>query len=88
MESPGKTAGTAGMPHTALKGEVVYIRAFDLAYDMRRQRILHILGQPVQEYTVGPSKPAPEAGLLLSAADGDAAIENVRDLRAGRWRFH
>jgi len=60
MESPD----AAGMPSTSLKGEVVYIRAFDLAYDMRRQRIPSILGQPVQGYSVGPSKPAPKQGFF------------------------
>jgi hypothetical protein len=64
MESPGKTAGTAGMPQTALRGEVIYVRAFDLAYDMKRQRIPQILGQVVQEYVVGPSKPAPKQGFF------------------------
>ncbi len=64
MESPGTSAGTARMPHTSLRGEVVYIRAFDLAYDMRRQRIPRILGEPVQEYAVGPSKPAPKQGFF------------------------
>ncbi len=59
-----ESAGTARMPHTALRGEVVYIRAFDLAYDMRRQRVPCILGQPVQEYVVGPSKPAPKQGFF------------------------
>ena len=47
-----------------LKGEVVYIRAFDLAYDMKRQRIPQILGQTVQDYLVGPSKPGPKPGFF------------------------
>ena len=47
-----------------LRGEVVYIRAFDLAYDMKRQRIERILGQDVQEYFVGPSKPGPKQGFF------------------------
>jgi len=58
------SSGTAGMPPTLLRGEVVYIRAFDLAYDMRRQRIASILGQPVADYLVGPSKPAPKQGFF------------------------
>ncbi len=60
MESPD----VAGMPSTSLKGEVVYIRAFDLAYEMRRQRIPRILGQPVQDYVVGPTKPVPKQGFF------------------------
>ena len=50
--------------HAALTGEVVYIRAFDLAYDMKRQRIPEILGQTVHDYHVGPSKPGPKAGFF------------------------
>ncbi len=49
-----------GTQQASLKGEVVYIRAFDLAYDMKRQRIGQILGQQVQDYLVGPSKPGPK----------------------------
>jgi hypothetical protein len=49
---------------TALRGEVVYIRAFDLAYDMKRQRIPQILGRDVQDYLVGPSKPGPKQGFF------------------------
>jgi hypothetical protein len=48
----------------ALQGEVVYIRAFDLAYDTTRQPIPRILGQEVQEYLVGPSKPGPKQGFF------------------------
>ncbi len=55
---------SAGIPSDpregALKGEVVYIYAFDLAYDMNRQPIPTILDQPVNEYLVGPSKPGPK----------------------------
>lgn len=43
-----------------IKGEVVYVYAFDLAYDMNRQPISTILDRPVQEYLVGPSKPGPK----------------------------
>jgi hypothetical protein len=47
-----------------LKGEVVYVWAFDLAYDMQRQRIARVLGQEVREYFVGPSKPGPKHGFF------------------------
>jgi hypothetical protein len=55
---------TIARQQATLTGEVVYIRAFDLAYDMRRQRIAEILGQTVQEYHVGPSKPGPKTGFF------------------------
>ena len=41
-------------------GEVVYIYAFDIAYDMKRQPIVELLGQPVQNYCIGPSKRSPK----------------------------
>ena len=33
-----------------LSGEVVYIRAFDLAYDMKRQRIDRMLGRDMADW--------------------------------------
>lgn len=50
----------SGPNEQALRGEVVYIYAFDLAYDMNRQPIPTILDRPVSEYLVGPSKPGPK----------------------------
>jgi hypothetical protein len=50
--------------HAALEGQVVYIRAFDLAYDTKRQRIPRLLDQEVQDYLVGPSKPGPKQGFF------------------------
>lgn len=41
-------------------GEVVYIYAFDLAYDMRKVPISELLGQPTSEYSVGPDKRSPK----------------------------
>src|SRR5262245_37635924 len=40
-------------------GEVVYIHAFDVAYDMNRQPIRELLGQPVAEFAVDASKRSP-----------------------------
>ncbi len=42
------------------RGEVVYIYAFDIAYDMKRQPIVELLGKPVQDYSIGPSKRSPK----------------------------
>src|SRR3954454_7362052 len=41
------------------KGEVVYIYAFDVAYDMSRQPIRELLGQPVAQFVVDASKRSP-----------------------------
>src|SRR5204863_7493691 len=41
------------------KGEVVYIYAFDLAYEMTRQPVRELLGQPVAQVVVDASKRSP-----------------------------
>src|SRR5512135_1445264 len=40
-------------------GEVVYIYAFDVAYDMTRQPVRELLGQPVAQFVVDSSKRSP-----------------------------
>ncbi len=40
-------------------GEVVYIYAFDLAYEMTRQPVRELLGQPVAQFVVDASKRSP-----------------------------
>ncbi len=42
------------------RGEVVYIYAYDLAYDTKREPLGQLLGQPVSEYSIGPSKRSPK----------------------------
>src|SRR5208283_653688 len=41
------------------RGEVVYIYAFDVAYDMARKPIGELLGQPVAQFVVDASKRSP-----------------------------
>ena len=41
-------------------GEVVYIYAFDVAYDMTRQPTRELLGQPVAQFAVDASKRSPK----------------------------
>jgi hypothetical protein len=41
------------------RGEVAYIYAYDLAYDMKRHTINRILSQPTREYLISPSKRSP-----------------------------
>src|SRR5215472_9762857 len=41
------------------RGEVVYIYAFDLAYEMIRQPVRELLGQPVAQFVVDASKRSP-----------------------------
>src|SRR5712671_5435941 len=40
-------------------GEVVYIYAFDVAYEMTRQPVRELLGQPVAQFVVDTSKRSP-----------------------------
>src|SRR3954451_9095482 len=40
-------------------GEVVYIYAFDVAYEMTREPVREVLGQPVAQFAVDASKRSP-----------------------------
>src|SRR6476660_6259427 len=40
-------------------GEVVYMYAFDVAYEMTRQPVQELLGQPVAQFQVDASKRSP-----------------------------
>src|ERR1043166_1400161 len=44
---------------TRLAGEVVYIYAFDVAYEMKRLPVRELLGQPVAQFVVDATKRAP-----------------------------
>src|SRR5689334_14319459 len=44
---------------TRYSGEVVYIYAFDMAYEMKRQPVRELLGQPVAQFVVDASKRSP-----------------------------
>src|SRR6266568_9615662 len=54
--SETKPASTKVRQYT---GEVVYIYAFDVAYEMTRQPIKELLGQPVAQFAVDASKRSP-----------------------------
>ena len=43
----------------AYVGEVVYIYAFDVAYELTRRSISELLGQPVAQFMVDASKRSP-----------------------------
>src|SRR3954465_8320726 len=42
-----------------LSGEVVYLYAFDIAYELNRLPVRELLGQPVGQFVVDASKRAP-----------------------------
>src|SRR4051812_26878062 len=47
------------LPASAYMGEVVYIYAFDIAYEFKRQPIKTLLGQSVAQFAVDASKRSP-----------------------------
>src|SRR2546423_3035254 len=50
---------TGSLKARRYQGEVVYLYAFDVAYDMSRQPIRELLGQPVAQFAVDASKRSP-----------------------------
>jgi len=57
--APQRPPGAAGY-----SGEVVYMYAFDVAYEMVRKPVPRVLGQAVAEFSVGNSKRAPRQFLF------------------------
>src|SRR3982750_2297375 len=51
-------------PPASYQGEVVYMYAFDVAYEMIRKSVPWVLGQAVAEFSVGNSKRAPRQFLF------------------------
>ncbi len=70
-------------------GSVVYIFAFDIAYDMKRTAFPNVLGQKAEEYLIGPSKRSPRqlffyrprrvrtANLLVKTPAGNVEISRI-----------
>lgn len=60
MNQPQPTERKAAAPKVKeYTGEVVYIYAFDVAYEMVRQPVREVLGQPVAQFVVDASKRSP-----------------------------
>src|SRR5688500_19882778 len=51
-----QSPSTSALPSPPVVGDVGYVFAFDVAYDMTRSPVLELLGQPVEQYVVDPSK--------------------------------
>ena len=51
-------------PAAGYEGEIVYMFAFDVAYEMVRKHVPQLLGQPVAEFVVGASKRSPRQFLF------------------------
>ena len=54
-----KKAGEEHKQRQPYHGEVVYIYAYDIAYDIKNEPVEKILTQPTKDYLVGPSKRIP-----------------------------
>ena len=46
------------------RGEVIYLYAFDVAYEMERAPISHLLGEPVAEFAIGSSRRTPHQAIV------------------------
>ncbi len=55
-----ETAVSSNNSAAVFSGKVVYVYAFDIAYEIRTERISSLLGKPFQEYAIGPSKRNPK----------------------------
>ena len=64
------------------RGEVVYIYAYDIAYDIKNEPVEKILTQPTKDYLVGPSKRIPQQMFFYRPRIADFAPEK-RVLRSG-----
>ena len=61
---PASTLAHATPAREKYCGEIVYIYAFDVAYDMKREPVKGLLGQPVQQVLIDSSKRAPRQHLF------------------------
>lgn len=59
MIAPAPQVKQTARPEERYTGQVVYIYAFDVAYDTARQPISHLLGQPVEQFSMDGSKRSP-----------------------------
>src|SRR5262245_56577088 len=60
MTTPAAEIRRASTPRAGqLTGEVVYLYAFDVAYEMNRLPVRELLGQPVAQFVIDASKRTP-----------------------------
>jgi len=83
METNEKITGSV-KPQTPLyRGEVVYIYAYDIAYDIKNEPVEKILGQQTRDYLVSPSKRIPRQMFFYRPRVAEFAAEK-RTLENGR----
>jgi hypothetical protein len=64
---PAVPAVPAARPAVRYTGEVVYMYAFDIAYELLRQPLKSLLGQPVAQFAVDASKRSPRQAFFHRA---------------------
>ena len=79
MDTQANKKVNGGLPY---RGEVVYIYAYDIAYDIKNEPVEKILTQPTRDYLVGPSKRIPRQMFFYRPRIADFAPEK-RVLRSG-----
>src|SRR3954468_17022238 len=62
-----ESAGARAVDLNRLVGEVVYLYAFDVAYEMIRRPVPTLLGQPVADFAIGSSKRSPRQAFFYKA---------------------
>jgi hypothetical protein len=62
-----ESAGASAVDLNRLVGEVVYLYAFDVAYEMTRRPVPTLLGQPVADFAIGSSKRSPRQAFFYRA---------------------
>jgi hypothetical protein len=76
-------AGIAQGHNPPYRGEVVYVYAYDIAYDIKNEPVEKVLGQPTKDYLVGPSKRIPKQMFFYRPRVAEFAPE-MRALRTGQ----
>ncbi|MGD0571568.1 MAG: hypothetical protein ABSB11_00950 [Sedimentisphaerales bacterium] len=79
--SEKKDTGAKGQ-NPPYRGEVVYIYAYDIAYDIKNEPVEKILNQPTKDYLVGPSKRIPRQMFFYRPRIAEFTPEK-RQLRSG-----
>ncbi len=59
MHAPAAESSSKDGQKGSFRGEVVYLFAFDVGYEMKREPVQTLLGQPVAEFVVDASKRGP-----------------------------
>jgi hypothetical protein len=82
MEINEKKTGSVNQQNQRYRGEVVYIYAYDIAYDIKNEPVERILGQPTRDYLVSPSKRIPKQMFFYRPRVAEFAAEK-RQLSGG-----